>query len=232
MKRPFCGSVFDFVQIGGLNVGDMQADGQGEQIIGVIDGVAAALYRLVVTAHMPADGNRFLAGQADKPFDEEHALFSVAVRELVLDGKIRPLLPGAVYLHVAHFLFVKPGLAQVVEQAADGDAFLGNLHALGFYQLIQPVVNMQAVEAQPAVLRQMIPGGSRRGEKVPLFQPTEQLIGPFAGDSLLKNIAEIFFTAHENLLKNETIPSIAHFFRKGTFFSKNIPPFFPFSSSI
>ena len=184
-------------QVGGGQVGDVQLDGQGVAVVGFRDGKAAPAGRVVKAAHVPADGHRLLGLEPHEALDQEHALFPVAVGELVLHRVVGHLFPlaGGVVFDVAGGDFVVVGLAQVVEQRADGKALL----AVPLLEkvVVEGVVDVQAVHAQAPLAGAVEPGGGRAGEKVGLVvQPVQQPVGPRPGDMLAEDGQKLFPLGH------------------------------------
>ena len=175
----------------------MQFDGQRIFVVGFRDGEAAALGRVVKAAHVPADGHGLLDLQLHEPLDEEDALLAVAVGKQVLDAVEGDFLPlaGGVVLHVAGADLVVVGLAQVVQECANGKGLLAV--ALGEKGVVQRMVDVEAVHAQPALAGPVEAGGSRCGEEIRLLdQPFQQLLAAGAGDVLVPEGQKLFAVAH------------------------------------
>ena len=175
----------------------MELDGQRVLIVGLRDGKAAAPGRVVKAAHVPADGHRFLHFQFHEPLNEENALLAVAVGEQILHavgGHFFPLA-GHVIFHVAGAALVVVGLAQVVQQGADGKALLAV--ALGEERVMEGVIDVEAVHTQPALTGPVEPGGGRSREEIGLVvQPVQQLLAAGAGDMLLEDLQKLLAVAH------------------------------------
>ena len=175
----------------------MELDGKRVFVVGLRDGKAAALGRIVKAAHVPADGYRFLDLQLHKPLDQEHALFAVAIGEQILHAVAGHLFPlaGGIVLYIAGALFVVVGLAQIVQQSTDGIALL--TLALGEKAVVEGMVDVQAVHAQPAVTGPMEPGRGRSREEIRLVvQPVQQLFAARAGDILMPDLQKLLTVVH------------------------------------
>ena len=124
------GAGFLLPQVGGFQVGQMQLDGDGVFIVGHAYGKIPAPCSVIKATHVPADRRGFGRLQSHKALDEEHAFFTVAVRESVLDGVVGHLFPlaGFFILHIAGAYFVELCLAHIMQQGAQRKAF----GAIGF----------------------------------------------------------------------------------------------------
>ena len=114
--------------------------------------------------------------EPQKALNQKDRFFSMTKRELVIDGKIRLRLPpaGLRVFDIAGADLVKLRLAHVVQQRTDGKALLAV--ALGEKGVVQRVVDIQAVHAQPALAGSVEPGGCRCREEIRLVvQPVQQL---------------------------------------------------------
>ena len=178
----------------------MQAHRQRALPVGQAYCLTAAFCRIVKSAHVPADRQRFFCGQPQKPLDQKDTLLPVSVRKLIVDGKIRHFLPNSPDLCVPGLFFIKPRLAQIVKQPAERHTFFGYLQLLRFHQLAQALVYMKTVGTEPAFLRQMVPGGSRRREKVPLLQPRQQLVAALPGHAASEDLPKFLLIGHKTLL--------------------------------
>ena len=129
----------------------------------------------------------------------------MAVGELVVDHIERVLLPLALLiLPVPHLHSVEVGLADVVQQAADGDGLLLAVRQLderlvfpvlplGNKQIMEAVINVDAVLHQPARMGQVEAGTGRGLEEVRGLQPSQELICSRACDELLAKPNEPIF---------------------------------------
>ena len=87
------------------------------------------------------------------------------------------------------------GLAQIVQQCTDGKALL--VVALSKKGVVQRMVDVEAVHAQPALAGPVEAGGSRCGEEIRLLvQPFQQLLAAGAGDVLVPEGQKLFAVAH------------------------------------
>ena len=118
------GAGFLLPQVGGLQIRQMQLDGDGVFIVGHAYGKIPAPCSVIKATHVPADRRGFGRLQSHKALDEEHAFFTVAVGEGVLDGVVGHLFPHALFiLGVAIVHGIKANLADVVEQCRHGNGF-------------------------------------------------------------------------------------------------------------
>ena len=117
---------------------------------------------------------------------------------------IRYLLPltRRFIFDVAGIPNIQIDLADVVEQSADRDRFLGigiktldarKLRRAVQYLLIIEMKDVERVFAQAALIRSVIFCGSGRGEKVGTFQPLQQLLRAFPVDILVINLYKFIF---------------------------------------
>ena len=162
----------------------MELDGERVLLEGPRQGKAAAPDSVVEAAHVPADGHGLFHLQLHEPLDEEDAFLAMAVGEHVLHAVAGDFLPLArrLVLHVAGAFFVEVGLAQVVEQCADGEGLLAVL-VRREEGAVEHAVDVQAVRTQPALAGPVEAGGRRRGEEVRLaVHPVQQLLAAGPGD--------------------------------------------------
>ena len=125
----------------------------------------------------------------------------VVVLDLPLLGLLH--LFRIVGLLVSRLLLIASDLADVMEQAANGDLLLvlvgqddrpigvpGELVAV---KLPQPLIDVDAVLRQTARFRKMEAGGSRRREEVGLLQPGQERTRPGSLDVVVENLDELLF---------------------------------------
>ena len=82
-------------QVSCRQVGDVELYSEGIAVVSIAYGKAAAAHGVVKAAHVPADGNGFCGFQAHEMLNKIHALFAVAVGQLVGHLVKRHLLPLA-----------------------------------------------------------------------------------------------------------------------------------------
>ena len=167
----------------------MQLDGKGILVVGFRDGKAPALGGVVEAAHVPADGHSLLHLELHEPLNEEDAFLAVAVGEQIfyaVAGHFFPLA-GHFVFYIAGAGLIIVGLAQVVQQCADGKGLL--TVTLGKKGVVQGVIDVQAVHTQPALAGTVEPGRCRCGEEIRfVLQPIQQLFAAGAGDRLLPDL--------------------------------------------
>ena len=166
----------------------MELYSEGIAVVGIAHCKAAAADGIIKPAHMPADSNSLGGFQAHEMLDEIHALFAVAVGQLISYLVKRHFLPlaGGVVFHVAGADLVKISLAQVVQQGTDGVAF--GVFALGVKMLHHRVVDVQAVHDQAALAGAVVAGGGRGREKVRGLQPAQQAVRAGARDVFIVDL--------------------------------------------
>ena len=155
---------------------------------------------------MPADRHGLLPAELHEAGDDVDRFLTVAVGELVVHDIERVLLPLALFvLTVPHFHTIEVGLADVVQEAADGDGLLllgievicFSLHTahdtLVDIHGPQPFIDVDAVLHQPARAGQVEAGAGRGREEVCGLQPLQELLGTGPGDILTVDFQELFF---------------------------------------
>ena len=195
------GAGFLLPQVGGFQVGQMQLDGDGVFIVGHAYGKIPAPCSVIKATHVPADRRGFGRLQSHKALDEEHAFFTVAVGESVLDGVVGHLFPlaGFFILHIAGAYFVELCLAHIMQQGAQRKAF----GAIGFGVKVlfhHHLVDINAVLHQAAGAGAVIAGAGRRGEKIGGLQPFQQAVGALPVDIGLIIFDEFLLVIHSRLL--------------------------------
>ncbi len=198
-SRLFFGGL-DFVEIGGLGIGDMEEEGVGIFIEGVAHGVIAALDSFIETAHMPVDGDSFLAGEADETADHIDGFFAVSVGERIFDGIEGAFFPLAVFVFdIAEIDLVVVGFANIVQKRDDRHAFRRDFFfpfalVLDVEVLNEAIIRFDAMFAESAFIRGMELRGRGGGEEIAfVFQPVEKLVRAFSGDILRKNADKLRF---------------------------------------
>ena len=107
---------------------------------------------------------------------------------------------------------VKLGLAQVVEQSADGEAFWVVLFRVKVL-FHQRLVNHHTVEDKPLRKRTMELGAGGGGEKVGFLHPAEQSVRPLAGDVFLINTDKLLFVVLVQINFQQNQPLSSHYNR-------------------
>ena len=132
-------------------------------------------------------------------------------RELVIDGKIRLRLPpaGLRVFDIAGADLVKLRLAHVVQQRTDGKA----LHAVAFLKkaVHHRFKHADAVHHQPMLTGTVIFGAGRRGKKIGLFKPFQQLfctLAPDVGGEQLFKFLLIIQLFHRVILPKTAAPEV------------------------
>ena len=96
----------------------MELGGQRVLLEGVADRKSAELRIVVKSAHVPANGNRFVGFKSHEAFNQKNRFFAVAKGKLIIYCEIGDALPnpGCVILDIANRLLIEVGLADIVQK--------------------------------------------------------------------------------------------------------------------